>query len=120
MTQSQISFNPDGSMRTWEYCPIVACTELVRLVSRLDVPICMGETDAFYDYIRNAHNPKFVPVSRQTTTRDIVKYFTDKKAKLIETLSSSAINCVFLTSDIWSGNTKENYLSMVAYYINPD
>jgi hypothetical protein len=32
MTQSQISFNPDGSMRTWEYCPIVARTELVRLV----------------------------------------------------------------------------------------
>jgi len=120
MTQSQISFNPDGSMRSWEYCPIVARTELVRLLCRLDVPICMGETDAFYDYIRNAHNPKFVPVSRQTTTRDIVKYFTDKKTKLVETLSSSAINCVCLTSDIWSGNAKEDYLSVVAHYINPD
>ena len=25
-----------------------------------------------------------------------------------------------LTSDIWSGNAKEDYLSVVAHYINPD
>ena len=25
-----------------------------------------------------------------------------------------------LTSDIWSGNTKEDYISVVAYYINSD
>jgi hypothetical protein len=68
----------------------------------------MGETDAFEEYIRTAHNPKYVPVSRQTTTRDIVKFFTDRKAKLVETLSSSAVNCVYLTSDIWSGNAKED------------
>ncbi|XP_020408526.1 uncharacterized protein [Zea mays] len=29
MSQSQISFNPDGSMRNWEYCPMVARNELV-------------------------------------------------------------------------------------------
>ena len=39
MSQSQISFNPDGSMRNWEYCPIVARTQLVRLLARLDVHI---------------------------------------------------------------------------------
>jgi hypothetical protein len=120
MSQSQISFNPDGSMRNWDYCPMVARTELVRLLARLDVPISMGETNAFEEYIRIAHNPKYVPVSRQTTTRDIVKFFTDRKAKLVETLSSSAVNCVCLTSDTWSGNAKEDYLSVVAYYINPD
>ena len=106
MSQSQISFNRDGSMRNWEYCPMRARNELVRFLARLDVPISMGESDAFEEYIRTAHNPAFVPVSRQTTTRDMVKYFTDKKAKLVETLSSSAVNCVCLTSDIWSGNAK--------------
>ena len=108
MSQSHISFNPDGSMRNWEYCPMVARTELVRLLARLDVPISMGETDAFEEYIRTAHNPKYVPVSRQTTTRDMVKFFTDRKAKPIENLSSSTINYVCLTSNIWSGNAKED------------
>jgi hypothetical protein len=78
----------------------------------------MGESDAFEDYIRSAHNPAYVLVSRQTTTRDMVKYFTNRKAKLTETLSSSVVNCVCLTSDIWSGNAKEDYLSVVAHYIN--
>jgi hypothetical protein len=69
----------------------------------------MGEVDAFEEYIRNAHNPKFVVVSRQIATIDMVKMFTGHKAKLVETLSSS-INCVCvcLTSDIWSDNAKED------------
>ena len=87
---------------------MVIRTELVRLLARLDVPISMGETDAFEKYIRTAHNHKYVPISRQTTTRDMVKIFTDRKAKLVENLSSSAVNCVCLTSDIWSGNAKED------------
>ena len=42
---------------------MVARTELVRLLTRLDVPISLGETDAFEEYIRTAHNSKYVPVS---------------------------------------------------------
>ena len=51
---------------------------------------------------------------------ETVKFFTDHKAKLVETLSSSTVNCMCLTSDIWSGNAKEDYLSVVAHYINSD
>ena len=51
-------------MRNWEYCPIRARTELVRLLARLDVPITMGKIDAFEKYIRTAHNPAYVPISR--------------------------------------------------------
>ena len=47
MSQSQIPFNPDGSIRTWDYCSMVACTQLVRLIARLDVPISLGESEAF-------------------------------------------------------------------------
>jgi hypothetical protein len=47
MSQSQISFNPDGSMRNWEYYAMVARIELVRLIVRLEVPICLGENVAF-------------------------------------------------------------------------
>jgi hypothetical protein len=86
----------------------------------VDVPISLGECAAFEEYIKNVHNPKFVAVSRQTTTRDLTKMFTERKAKLIEVLSSDAINCVCLTSDIWSNNAKEDYLSVLAHYINPN
>jgi len=50
----------------------------------------------------------------------MLKYFTDWKAKLVETVSSVSVNCVCLTSDIWSCNAKEDYLSVVAHYINSD
>ncbi|XP_039786943.1 uncharacterized protein LOC120653078 [Panicum virgatum] len=74
---------------------------------------------AFEEYIKIAHNPKYAKVSRQTSSRDILKYFTDCKAKLVESFSTS-VNCVYLTSDIWSGNDKEDYISVVAHYINSD
>jgi hypothetical protein len=44
-------------MRNWEYSPLVARTELVRLIARLDIPISLGDSDAFVEYITNAHNP---------------------------------------------------------------
>ena len=50
----------------------------------------------------------------------MAKFFTDRKAKLVENHSSSSVNCVCLTSDIWSGNAKEDYLSVVVHYINSD
>jgi hypothetical protein len=90
------------------------------LLARLDIPVSMGEYDVLEEYIRTAHNPKYVPVSRQTTIRDLIKYFTDCKAKLVETVSSSSVNYVCLTSDIWSSNANEDYLSVVAHYINFD
>jgi len=37
-------------------------TELVRLIARLDVPISMGESEAFEEFIKTAHNPKYASV----------------------------------------------------------
>jgi hypothetical protein len=37
MAQSQLKFNPDGSVRTWEYNPDVARTQLCRLIARFDL-----------------------------------------------------------------------------------
>ena len=58
-SQSQISFNLDGSMRNWEYCPMRARNELVRLLARTDAALSFGESAAFEEYIRNAHNLSF-------------------------------------------------------------
>ncbi|WVZ96770.1 hypothetical protein U9M48_042369 [Paspalum notatum var. saurae] len=117
MTQSHVSFNPHGTPRFWEYKPDVACSEMCRLISRLDLPICIAESAAFEEYIRKAHNPRFTFVSRQTTTRDITKYFADHHAKLVESLRTN-VSSIAITSDIWSVNAKEDYLSVVIHYVN--
>jgi hypothetical protein len=59
MAQSQLKFNPDGSIHTWDCSPDVACTQLCRLIAHLDLPLCIGETDTFEEYITAASNPRF-------------------------------------------------------------
>ena len=120
MAQSHITFNKDGSVRNWEYSAEVARKELVRLLARLDLPLRLGETEAWEDYIKTAHNPRYSTVSKQTTARDLFKYFNSKRDSLIEDLKNNAISSVAITSDIWSGNAKEDYLSVVGHYINAD
>jgi hypothetical protein len=113
-------FTKDGIARNWDYSSEVARVQLVRLLARLDLPLRLRETEAWEEYIRIAHNPRFKVVSKQTTGRDLLKYFNDKRDALIETMKSSAISSVAITSDIWSGNAKQDYLSVVAHYINAD
>ncbi|CAO2176026.1 unnamed protein product [Urochloa humidicola] len=117
-SQSQLNFSSDGDMHLWEYKEEVARTQLCRLIARLDLPLSIGEAEAFEDYIRIAHNPKFSHVSRQTTTRDFAKYYLSRRDELVESFKS--VSSVSLTSDIWSGNAKEDYLSVVAHYVNVD
>jgi hypothetical protein len=52
-------------------------------------------TDDFEEYIKIVHNPRFVSVSRQTMTRDPVKYYAGCRAKLVEVLGSR-VNSVAL------------------------
>jgi hypothetical protein len=100
----------------WEYSPTIARTELCRLIAREDLPLWFGESDAFQEYITRAHNPKFVKCSRQTTARDLIKLYNEHVLKLIESFKS--VSSVALNSDIWSGKAKEDYLSIVAHFVN--
>jgi hypothetical protein len=79
---------------------------LCHLIARLDLPLGFGFEDTFEEYIQHAHNPYFVRVSRQTTTRDLEKYFLEHQHYLIECLKS--VSSVCITSNIWSGNAKED------------
>ncbi|XP_066341187.1 zinc finger BED domain-containing protein DAYSLEEPER-like [Miscanthus floridulus] len=116
--QSRLAFNADGSLHNWNYDPAVARTELCRLIARLDLPLGFGDTDAFEEYIKSSHNPRFVRSSRRTTTRDLDKLFAERRAMIRNYVHASA--SVALTSDIWSGNAKEDYISVVAHYVNAD
>jgi hypothetical protein len=62
MAQSQLKFNPDCSIHTWDYSPDVARTQLCRFIARLDLPLYIGETDAFEECSTTAHNPRFCHV----------------------------------------------------------
>jgi hypothetical protein len=107
--QSMIKFNPDGSIHNFDYCPHHARTEMCRLIVRLDLPLNFAESSVFEEYIKLSHNPSFKYVTTQTTSRDMVKYYTDR-CKVISNFLLSA-SSIEITSNIWSGNAKEDYLS---------
>jgi len=106
-------------VHNWDYKPDVARSKLCCLLARLDLPLGIGETEAWENYIIHAHNPRFVKVSRQTTTRDLSKLFTERRNMLKNSVLSAA-SSVALTSDIWSGNAKEDYISIVAHFVSAD
>lgn len=116
--QSRLALNPDG-LHNWDYKPDVARQELCRLIARLDLPLSIGDTDAWEEYIQRAHNPIFTRVSRQATTRDLSKLFTKRRNMLKNHILCGA-SSVGLTSDIWSGNAKEDYISVVAHSVSAD
>ena len=57
--QSRLAYNTYGFVHNWDYKPDVARSELCRLIARLDLPLGIGETEAWEDYIVRAHNPSF-------------------------------------------------------------
>jgi hypothetical protein len=111
MVQAKLALNANG-LANWKYDPMVARIELCRLIARLDLPLGIGETQAWSDCIKNAHNPLFKGLSRQTTTRDMAKLYEEQRAMLL-TNDLPAASSVSLTSDIWSGNAKEDHISVV-------
>jgi hypothetical protein len=93
---------------------------MCRLIARLDLPLNFAESPAFEENIRLSHNPVFKKVSRQTTSRDFVKFFTDSDRRKIVVECLQSVTSIAITFDIWSGNVKEDYLSVVAHYVSKD
>jgi hypothetical protein len=113
-SQTNLHFAPDGRVTHFEYIPVVARTELCHLL-RLDLSLGLGASHEFEEYIRTAHKPRFERVSRTTATSNIDAYFLAKVDEVNSLLFDAS--CVCLTSDIWSDNAKEDYLSVVVNYM---
>ena len=47
------------------------------------------------------------------------KLFDEQRAMVMKSVLPAA-SSVYLTSDIWSGNAKEDYISVVAHYVSAD
>jgi hypothetical protein len=85
-------------VRNWDYYPDRARTQMCRLIVILDLCLNFAESPVFEEYIRLSHNPVFKKVSRQTTSRDFVKFFTDRRTKVVECLQS--VTSIAITSSI--------------------
>jgi hypothetical protein len=94
-----------------ELSPAIARPELCHL---LDLPLGQGASPEFEENIRITHNPRFECVSRMTITYDIDAHFLGKIYEVKSLFSDTS--CVCLTSDIWSDNSKEDYLSVVVHF----
>jgi hypothetical protein len=103
-SQSPLHFGSNDNVQRFQYNPITARPELVRLIARLDLPLNIVEQPAWGDYIRITHNPNYKQVSRQTTTRDVEALFYCKQSDVKQLLEQAF--CVCLTSDIWSSLAK--------------
>jgi hypothetical protein len=99
-----LNYDSDGSVRSWDYSPETARIELCHLITRLDLPLGIGAYDIFVEYIRRAHNTRYVPVCRQTTTKDFVNHFNQTQTIMLGCLT--ACSSVAITSDIRNGNAK--------------
>jgi hypothetical protein len=98
IVQARLALNANG-LANWKYDPMIARTELCCLIARRDLPLGIGETQAWSDYIKNAHNPLFKPISRQTTTRDLAKLYAKQRDMLMKDVLPAA-SSVSLRSDI--------------------
>jgi hypothetical protein len=96
--QFVLNYNSDGSVRNWDYNSDVAHIELCHLIARVFLPLGIGAYDVFVEYIRRAHNPRYNPVCRQTTTTDFVKHFNQNHTLMMEYLFASTSTAI--TSDI--------------------
>jgi hypothetical protein len=96
--QSVLNYGSDGSVRSWDYNPKTTHIKLCHLIARLDLHLGIGAYDAFIEYISHTHNPRYVPVCSQTTTKDFVKHFNQTRTVMLDCLT--ACSFVAITSDI--------------------
>ena len=86
------------------------------MIARLDLPLSIADCDAWDEYITRGHNPRYKRVSRFTTSRDLAKLYNEKLHHLKNEVFPG-VSSICLTSDIWSGNAKKDYITVVAHYI---
>ena len=62
--------------------------------------------------------PTYQSLTRHSIRVDILKFFHKKRQELQNKFRE--IFSVALTSDVWSGRAKHDYISIVAHYIDGD
>jgi hypothetical protein len=119
LIQTRIGFNSDNEVRNFVYNQEQQRIGLGKLIASNDLPLGFGSSPAFVEYIKKFHTPTFTAVSRQTTSRDLKKMCKESLKQIKDDFTTCTFS-VSLTSDIWSGRAKQDYISVVAHYVNED
>ena len=91
---------------------------VAQLIVGAELPISFGENPFFEQFMRT-FVPNYQTVSRVTIRFDILKLFERKKLELFDEFKMGTFS-VALTSDVWSGRAKQDYVRVVAHYIDGD
>ena len=115
--QTTLNFTPDGNLGTFTYDPNRARELHAKYIASAQLPLGLAEDPAFEEYIRQAYNPQFKAVSRNTIRADCIKTFTEMRQKLIHEFNTfhASVAC---TSDIWTGRTRSGYICVTAHYVD--
>ena len=98
--------------------PSSAREAVVRLIVGAELPISFGENPFFEQFVK-IFIPNYQYLSRHTIRGDILRFFHKKRQELQIEFQKCTFS-VALTSDIWSSRAKQDYITVVAHYIDGD
>ena len=83
----------------------------------LPFTLCSTSRPAWGEMVTQGLQPSYIPVSRQTIVRDIIKIFNDYKAVLHENFKNISSK-ISLTSDIWTSSLYDSFMCINAHWID--
>ena len=89
-----------------------SCSErLIKFIARHYEPLNIVENQDFKDFVKEL-NPNFDLPSARKLKRDMEKIYDDTKQKIKEELDDSSETVCAVTTDIWTSNQAESFLSL--------
>jgi len=108
----------DGSLTMYKVSELVIREASIEMLILGELPLSFIESVAWRHFCSKAKSYK--PVSRRTTTREIVMLYVKKKVAMKKILGKSQQR-MSLTTDIWvSNNTGESYMVITAHFVDVD
>ena len=108
------------SMKAWNRSPMTSAvqekhTRNLALLCALDArPLSLCEGVGFKNFVKGL-NPDYKIPTRPTVTRYLHKIYEEAKVDVVKALSGQH---VAMTSDIWTSNSLDGYLSVTGHFID--
>jgi hypothetical protein len=116
--QGVLSVTLGTSVSTWKFDPELLRSAYAEMIIEDEEPFAYGEKVGFRKFMSLAC-PRFIIPSRRTCTRDVVQLYFEQKAKL-KIFFQEHCNRVCLTTDGWTSQQQDNYMTVTAHFIDKD
>ena len=91
--------------------------KLTTMVAKLMLPFSIVDDPTFKDFVNSLNVRYTVPSRKYLSKTAIPKKYNEMKMKVIRELKDCG--SISLTTDAWSSNTMDPYLSLTAHFISP-